>query len=514
MDKESTCQIFFRLRLFFILICLSGISNYMYSASTQYGFLGPDQTICSGDTIVLHTPQAFSYLWSTGERTRSIQVSPVETTIYWAEITNLQGQIERDTLVVSVLPTPVIEIHPSDTTLLPGEAILLRANGGMSYLWSTGETDNKLFVEPVLPQHVYSVIGTAENGCSATAEAVVRLTYTTIPAFTHSKVCFGDTTQLTADIRTNDTIVSISWDLNGDLTFDDAVGEFASYALPALGEHLIGIKVVTKYSETPHITYLPVMAGTLPIVDFDFGNACIGSQVEFIDRSKTDIGTTDSRIWDFGNGDTSTLINPGSIYSSSGRYTVQLNVITDYGCKAEKTKQITVQPNPEVRLTFEDGTPFQTQKPYSMYRYDELRLIAAGNYDSVFWNDRIKNKQITLQQGGKHTVRVYKNGCAGSEVFYIDKSELAYNPDFEIQNILTPNGDGYNDTWKISILDGIQPAKVTIYTRAGLQVFEASDYQNDWSGMYNNNPLPAGSYFYVIEGAHGELIKGVITLIR
>lgn len=64
------------------------------------------------------------------------------------------------------------------------------------------------------------------------------------------------------------------------------------------------------------------------------------------------------------------------------------------------------------------------------------------------------------------------------------------------------------------MLNSLRPAKVTIYSRAGLQVMQSTDYQNDWKGQYNNNPLPEGSYFYVVEGSGGEVFKGTITLLR
>ena len=64
------------------------------------------------------------------------------------------------------------------------------------------------------------------------------------------------------------------------------------------------------------------------------------------------------------------------------------------------------------------------------------------------------------------------------------------------------------------MLNALRPAKVRIYTRSGLTVLDTGDYQNDWKGQYNNNPLPEGSYFYIIEGVGGEVFKGTITLMR
>ena len=33
----------------------------------------------------------------------------------------------------------------------------------------------------------------------------------------------------------------------------------------------------------------------------------------------------------------------------------------------------------------------------------------------------------------------------------------------------------------------------------GSEVFSASPYKNDWNGTYNNNELPVGTYFYILD---------------
>jgi gliding motility-associated-like protein len=66
----------------------------------------------------------------------------------------------------------------------------------------------------------------------------------------------------------------------------------------------------------------------------------------------------------------------------------------------------------------------------------------------------------------------------------------------------TPNGDGINDTWKINNIEYYPNAKIRVYSKWEREVFIAENgYQNDWNGVYKNKkePLPDGSYFYVID---------------
>ena len=85
--------------------------------------------------------------------------------------------------------------------------------------------------------------------------------------------------------------------------------------------------------------------------------------------------------------------------------------------------------------------------------------------------------------------------------------------ELEISNVLTPNDDGENDTWKVSDLSKIAGCEVKIYNRWGEPVYETNDYQNDWGGTKNGEDLPDGVYFYTIVCADKEL-TGSINLLR
>ena len=75
-----------------------------------------------------------------------------------------------------------------------------------------------------------------------------------------------------------------------------------------------------------------------------------------------------------------------------------------------------------------------------------------------------------------------------------------------ISGVLTPNSSGLESTWKIVNIDQYPQARVSVYDKNGLEVFSAQGYRNDWKGtfMNNSNPLPAASYYYVIELNTGE----------
>lgn len=88
-----------------------------------------------------------------------------------------------------------------------------------------------------------------------------------------------------------------------------------------------------------------------------------------------------------------------------------------------------------------------------------------------------------------------------------------------IPNIITPNGDGLNDTWKLDFLTGFPDHKLTIYNRYGKVVFRADHYNNDWDGSGQGNSgyvayfnLPNGIYTYVIDLGNKEILKGWVEI--
>ena len=68
----------------------------------------------------------------------------------------------------------------------------------------------------------------------------------------------------------------------------------------------------------------------------------------------------------------------------------------------------------------------------------------------------------------------------------------------EVPTLLTPDDDGANDVFRIPCIEGRPGSGIAIYNRWGDAVYAAEDYGNDWGGTYKGDPLPEGTYFYIL----------------
>ena len=98
-----------------------------------------------------------------------------------------------------------------------------------------------------------------------------------------------------------------------------------------------------------------------------------------------------------------------------------------------------------------------------------------------------------------------------------DELVVSVDNDFKllISNVLTPNGDGRNDTWRIENSDAFDVLHIKVYDRWGKPVYEADNYSQAWDGNVNLDALPEGTYFYLITFDDSDRVyKGSVSILR
>ena len=122
----------------------------------------------------------------------------------------------------------------------------------------------------------------------------------------------------------------------------------------------------------------------------------------------------------------------------------------------------------------------------------------AGNFRTTWWlgADSISNtNQVRMVYPDKDTlIFVFKavDGCGneGNDTVNIEVIPC----DIQVTNVMTPNGDGYNDNLIFNYAQFYEQNHLVVYDRWGRKVFETENYKNDWNG----DKLHEGTYYWVL----------------
>ena len=185
--------------------------------------------------------------------------------------------------------------------------------------------------------------------------------------------------------------------------------------------------------------------------------------------------------------------------SQSGNYAV--TVTNSDGCSATKTYFVATSEPPTI-------TGIDTNSFSGNANSITVYVSGSGNYEYSL-NDVIyqTSNVFTGVYPGEYTVYVRDiYGCG-------DDLDTTYVLDYP--RFFTPNGDGYNDTWKIKNLDVNYPnSRLYIFNRYGKLLKQISSEFDGWDGTLDNNTLPSDDYWFTLTFENGRIIKGHFSLKR
>jgi len=128
----------------------------------------------------------------------------------------------------------------------------------------------------------------------------------------------------------------------------------------------------------------------------------------------------------------------------------------------------------------------------------------------------LDNAEALVPKSAPHDDIIYMltvtsdKGCSSSDTVLV---KVLKTP--RIPNIFSPNNDGIHDKWEIPYLSSYPGCTVDIYNRYGQLVFHSIGYDRPWDGTVNGNPVPVGTYYYVIDPKHGrQKMAGYVDVIR
>lgn len=132
-------------------------------------------------------------------------------------------------------------------------------------------------------------------------------------------------------------------------------------------------------------------------------------------------------------------------------------------------------------------------------------VLDAQNPGATYqWNIGATSQSIAVNSGGLYDVLITKDNCYTGVFFDVFEC-------FSPPNTITPNGDGFNDTWQIENIQNFENNKVEIFNRRGQKIFSMTNYDNSFKG----DQFPAGVYYYHLDLNNGrDAIVGTLTIVR
>jgi gliding motility-associated-like protein len=520
-------------------------------------------TICSGQSATLAAtgmPSGGSYNWQPGGQTsNSITVTPSLTTNYNV-IYTLNGCKDTSVSVVTVNQKPTVDIR--DTTICKGQTVTISAivnPSGGTYNWGSQSTPS-ITLTPMSTTPInllYTV-----NGCSSAASGVVTVNSIPTVSVTKDTICPGEvgsisaigipsggfyswmpnlstTSSLTASPVTT-TSYNVTYTLNNCSI--SATGEIVVKPLPTIsvvndsicaGETgqlvavpsliggnfswLPGGETTPSISKSPSITSQYTVTYTLngcnsvanasivvneaPSADF-IGDNLGGCAPLSVNLTSLNSSSGSNQTWSFSNG---IVLNGGSAnytFLQGGCYDVTLNVEKN-GCVGTKTIQSYICVDAKPKASFISNPNEFTQDPQTISFTNTSEGAVSYIWDFTDGNSFNENPShvfYNTSQGYLVTLTAISNlGCTDQTQVFIGYSEGEV---FYVPNSFTPDGDGFNQTFKPVFRGGFDPYnfEMLIFNRWGELVFETHDVNIGWDGSYGTEgkDVHEGTYTYKI----------------
>lgn len=172
-------------------------------------------------------------------------------------------------------------------------------------------------------------------------------------------------------------------------------------------------------------------------------------------------------------------------------FTSDINVDTEEVNLVEDDETLTAT------VTTDANTP-----EFKWYLNDEVITGAIGN-------------SYEVSQAGTYKVEITQTvGCTSTKTFQFTVNSAFPNV-ADIPNLISPNGDGVNDTWVIpqEFVSGSN-ATVTILDSQGKVILQTNDYLNNWPENQLDFKVVNPVYFYVLTTQEGKTKKGSITVVK
>jgi len=540
--------------------------------------LGSNIMQCGG-TVTLNAGNTGNvFEWSDGEVTQSITVDSSDT--YSVSVTNASGCAANSSVQVTIDTVPVLSL-PTFTPQCGGFDTLDAGNVGASYMWSDGSTNETLIASQSGNYYVTVTDGnncTISASSAITIHPLPPVTLNiqanvcnTIPVFNlYGGAPAGGTYYV--DYQPDTSFIN---------TIDEGIdGHNITYTYTDTFGCIDSAVTYITVRKHPFITTLdpPVMCAGSPYINLDdyftptggvYNGLGVSSHFFYpslsgpgndtiIDIVTDSYGCTDTSIYPFMvnpavhvsvtpsvldnaicAGQTVSFIATGALQyqffidtvaqglaSSNNTFSTfalrNNDVVTVVGsnmCSTDTSIPVgfnvyplpNVSPGKDTSIALGQSVQLNgsaTGTGLLVYQWSPASQLNISNIPDPIYSGQADSTVFTLVVSDTY-------GCidSGHVTVYVTVPNAIVLP-----NVITPDGNGKNDTWKINTRVDLTGSRLVIFNRWGETVYEAESYNNDWGGTYKNTgeKLPDGTYYYELQvpSENNHMYKGAINILN
>jgi len=438
----------------------------------------------------------------------------------WARLETADGCVQYGSFQIIYHPSPLIHATILQSCSLdgPGTFILSDANSeitdnmtGLQFTYHTtaGEANNNENplpndYTPASEMEVVYVRVTTQFGCYAVIGVILETVINTAELTNVYQVC-DDPYQINNgiaefDLTTYENQIANALTIPGaiityHLTQNDAGNGSNAITDPQHFMNTENPQVIYARAANPEGGCGGVAEFTLevrPVPEFELPEFIAFCQND--EKNYTFNGDFSSYTWTDENGNVISN-NSTATFENSGIYTLEVTE-TPTGCPAKRDVEVIL-----------DNSPVITEIDINGNTVTVFASGAAGPYqysynNGLSWHD---NYVLDDVEDGIHYMLVRsKYGCiSDAKIFGV----------LGISNVITPNGDGYNDYLEIRALELYPDSHIKIFDRYG-KIFVDRQIEPGfrWDGKYLGRPLPSADYWYILTISTGESISGHISI--
>ncbi len=419
MKKQSKWQIIIAAFLILFFVNINSSAQCPVDFTSNSVACIDSEILFEVDTITTNVSVVSTWNWDFGDGNTSNLQNPVHTylssgnynvTLTILTTTGCSSQASHPTLI---LPAPGADFSYSNQTcsMILFSDLSTAPTGYFIIEWNWDFGDG--FTSSIQnPSHIYSspgiynvslVVRADSTGyvCTDTVSYSVQTFELPTVFFTWNPepTSLGDQTDFFG--TSGNTITTWYWD------FDDgnfATTQNASHTFATTGTFNVEL-TVTDINGCDNTIIHQVSVTDVPALDFTWNYGCEGEPVQFTVLSPpTDIPAVLSWSWLFGDGGTSTEMEPTHIYTATGTYDVSLTIIDTTSTTNTLVKQITINLPPV--SAFSSDTPACTG---NSVQFTDNSTTPTGYITEWHWDFGDGTSQTVTYPNNPNVSHIYSN---------------------------------------------------------------------------------------------------------